>query len=196
MFLLLADKNRILPDLIVEYLCSLQENNDVVSCYSCETMLKIAELFNPQLIVVDLTSLDYEEIAKLSELKARDESLTIFVFPASNAQQIDESINKHLWLDDYLIKPFSRKDLEVRLHMIKKRSTEQNYKLQEKIKNSSLEDSSYSSTEVKINSIDKDSRDFIESYYDFNQDERKEFGHYINTDLNGTREEHVVDKNN
>lgn len=117
MFLLLVDQEFITAKDLQATMEGLPVATDLVNCFSADTLLKIAEKINPDLVIVDF-ALAGEDIEGLfSALRQKSSQAHLMaLLEAGDYERLNKVIEKGL-LDDFLLKPIAKEDFMARIQM-------------------------------------------------------------------------------
>jgi len=112
MRVLVVEDERLLAENISKMLKS--EGFEVEIAYSISDMYKKIEVFEPELIVLDLKLPDGNALNEIQELKTELPEVGIIIISAKNTD-LDKIIGIELGADDYVGKPFNTRELVARV---------------------------------------------------------------------------------
>jgi two-component system OmpR family response regulator len=112
MRVLVVEDERLLAENISKMLKS--EGFEVEIAYSISDMYKKIEVFEPELIVLDLMLPDGNALNEIQELKTKLPEVGIIIISAKNTD-LDKIIGIELGADDYVGKPFNTRELVARV---------------------------------------------------------------------------------
>lgn len=112
MRVLVVEDERLLAENISKMLKS--EGFEVEIAYSVSDMYKKIEVFEPELIVLDLMLPDGNALNEIQELKTELPEVGIIIISAKNTD-LDKIIGIELGADDYVGKPFNTRELVARV---------------------------------------------------------------------------------
>lgn len=112
MRVLVVEDERLLAENISKMLKS--EGFEVEIAYSVSDMYKKIEVFEPELIVLDLMLPDGNALNEIQELKTELPEVGIIIISAKNTD-LDKIIGIELGADDYVVKPFNTRELVARV---------------------------------------------------------------------------------
>ncbi len=105
-----------------------QAGYEVLEAEDGETGLKLAEEKAPIIIVLDLMlpGLDGLEVCRLFKKKATTQNVPVLMLTA-RAEEVDRIVGLELGADDYMVKPFSPRELVLRIKAILRRSEDRSH---------------------------------------------------------------------
>lgn len=128
--ILIIEDEDILRDIIGEILTA--ENYQIFEAQNGKEGLEIAFLHLPDLVICDVMMPEIDGYEVLTQLRQHKLTTTTpFIFLTAKASKFDQRQGMNLGADDYLIKPFTRKELldSVTTRLGKKRPLKKNLKL-------------------------------------------------------------------
>jgi two-component system alkaline phosphatase synthesis response regulator PhoP len=108
---LLVEDEQSIVDLVTAYL--RQEGYEVVAAMDGPAGLKAARTFKPDLIVLDIMLPGMDGIELLTRL--RRESDVYVIMLSARSEEIDKIVGLSVGADDYMVKPFSPRELVARI---------------------------------------------------------------------------------
>ena len=115
--ILVVDDEPKIVTMVKSYLT--KEGYEVLESYNGHDALKLFHQEKPDLIVLDWMMPEMDGIEVLQEI--RKESQIPIIMLTAKTEEIDKLISFELGVDDYLVKPFSLRELAVRIKGILKR---------------------------------------------------------------------------
>lgn len=116
--LLVDDEESIVES--IEYALS-QEGFDVVSAHNGQEALQKVQLEKPNLIVLDLMLPELSGL-EVCRILRRERNETPIIMLTAKGEEIDRVIGLEVGADDYLVKPFSLRELIARIRALLRRS--------------------------------------------------------------------------
>ena len=115
-----------------------KEGFGTFSCYNGEKALELVNKERPDLIILDLMlpGMDGLEVCKILKNESKTSSIPIIMLTAKT-QESDKIVRLELGADDYMIKPFSPRELIARIKAVLRRLKEKD-KLPEVLKTGDL----------------------------------------------------------
>ncbi|MEW6009382.1 MAG: response regulator transcription factor [Candidatus Omnitrophota bacterium] len=138
-----------------------KEGFRVISCYDGEDAIDLTNKEHPDLIILDLMlpGIDGLEVCKTLKKESKTSHIPIIMLTAK-AQESDKVVGLELGADDYVVKPFSPRELIARIKAVLRRIKEKE-KLPEILKIGDLSiDFSKISVSVKNKSVELTSKEF------------------------------------
>lgn len=123
-----VDDEKNIRDLIIKYL--KKEGYKVTSFVDGENLISECERLKPDLIVLDIMMPGVDGLELCREIRKKDDIPIIFV--SAKDEEIDRILGLELGADDYLSKPFSPRELVVRIKNIFRRLEKSNSKVSNK----------------------------------------------------------------
>ena len=111
------------PDILELVSYNLEQAGfEVIAAESGEEGLRLAEEKLPSLVALDLMlpGLDGLEVCRLLKQKARTRDIPVLMLTA-RAEEVDRIVGLELGADDYVVKPFSPRELVLRIKAILRR---------------------------------------------------------------------------
>ncbi|MGE0058247.1 MAG: response regulator [Dehalococcoidia bacterium] len=117
--ILVVDDEPVVTEVVERYL--VIEGFDVSTCADGDTALALARSWKPNLIVLDwmLPSRDGFEVCRI----LRQDSEVPIVMLTARGEEADRIIGLEIGADDYLVKPFSPRELVARIKAVLRRSS-------------------------------------------------------------------------
>ena len=109
--ILLVDDDEGIVNLISQYL--MKEGYEVFTAEDGPSGLKSSESFQPDLIVLDIMLPGFDGLELLSKIRQRSEVYVIML--TAKAEEIDKIVGLTVGADDYMVKPFSPRELVARI---------------------------------------------------------------------------------
>ena len=121
MYLLLVDQEFITSDDLKSMIEKSPAGTDIVNCFSTDTLLKIAEKVNPDIVIVDfdLVGDDTDDLFKSIREKSSRAHLIALIDPG-DYQRLNDVIESG-GIDDYIAKPIQKDDFMARVHIAGRR---------------------------------------------------------------------------
>jgi phosphate regulon transcriptional regulator PhoB len=115
-----------------------KEGFKTISCHDGEDALDSANSEHPDLVILDLMLPGMDGLEVCKELKANSKTASIpIIMLTAKSQESDKIVGLELGADDYMIKPFSPRELVARIKAVLRRMKEKD-KLPEVLKIGSL----------------------------------------------------------
>ena len=120
---LIVDDEREIVNLVRHHL--EKEGLSCVEAYEGETALQLARTERPDLLVLDLMlpGIDGLEICRLLRRDRTTANMAIIMLTAK-AEEVDRVVGLEMGADDYLVKPFSPRELVARIKAVLRRARE------------------------------------------------------------------------
>ena len=109
--ILLVDDDKGIIDLVSQYL--LKEGFEVHAAGDGPSGLKAAEVYKPDLIVLDIMLPGIDGLELLAKIRQRSEVYVIML--TAKAEETDKIVGLTVGADDYMVKPFSPRELVARI---------------------------------------------------------------------------------
>lgn len=109
--ILLVDDDKGIIDLVSQYL--LKEGFEVHTAGDGPSGLKAAEVYKPDLIVLDIMLPGIDGLELLAKIRQRSEVYVIML--TAKAEETDKIVGLTVGADDYMVKPFSPRELVARI---------------------------------------------------------------------------------
>ena len=119
--ILVVDDERVVTEVVGEYL--RHAGYQVTTANDGREALKLVGEWNPDLVVLDLMlpGLDGLEVCR----HIRKESSTSIIMLTARGEETDRVVGLELGADDYMVKPFSPRELMARVKSVLRRSDQQ-----------------------------------------------------------------------
>ena len=102
-----------------------QAGHEVANAYNGRDGLRLARARHPDLVLLDLMLPDISGIEVCKTLKGSDETRSIpVIICTARGEEIDRVIGFELGADDYVVKPYSVRELLLRIRVVLKRTGE------------------------------------------------------------------------
>jgi len=183
----MTDTNTISTGPMADFIKSMSIDKDIMSCFSYKTLITIIEKLEQLTIIIDFKGIQPQEIDMLRKSKHKNNHLILLVITADDYHFVKE-IGSYDWFDDFVLKPVNGKDLDTRMLIMQNRVNrasimEKSGKTTSRAMVNLYEDNNpvYNGYEYRKAAGNGKEKDFVEEYYDFDQDKRKEFGYFIDT---------------
>jgi len=118
--ILVVDDEQIVTEVVERYL--QREGYQVKIAYDGVQALKIAREWNPNLVVLDLMLPEIDGLDVCRQLR-QDSSVPIIMLTAKG-EETDRIIGLELGADDYIVKPFSPREVVARVKSVLRRTTD------------------------------------------------------------------------
>ena len=118
--ILVVDDERIVTEVVERYL--RREGYEVKIAYDGIQALKIAQEWNPHLVVLDLMLPEIDGLDVCRQLR-QNSSVPIIMLTAKG-DETDRIIGLELGADDYIVKPFSPREVVARVKSVLRRTTD------------------------------------------------------------------------
>lgn len=119
--ILICDDQQVIHDTLGAYLES--ENYSYVSAFDGEQALELIDKENPDLVILDLMMPKKSGIDVCREVRAKSKVPIIML--TAKGEEIDRILGLELGADDYIIKPFSPREVIARIKAVLRRINEQ-----------------------------------------------------------------------
>ena len=115
--ILVVDDEKIVTEVVERYL--LQERYDVKTASNDKEALTIAKQWQPDLVILDLMlpGMDGKEVCRL----LRQDRLVPIIMLTAKGSETDRIVGLELGADDYVVKPFSPRELVARVKSVLRR---------------------------------------------------------------------------
>lgn len=120
--ILVVDDEQIVTEVVERYL--QREGYEVKIAYDGAQALKIAREWNPHLIVLDLMLPEIDGLDVCRQL--RQDSLVPIIMLTAKGEETDRVIGLELGADDYIVKPFSPREVAARVKSVLRRTADTN----------------------------------------------------------------------
>ncbi|MBO4384761.1 MAG: response regulator transcription factor [Clostridia bacterium] len=140
--ILICDDQHILHETLGTYFKS--EGFDTVSAYDGEQAIKMFDLKKPDMVILDIMMPKKNGMDVCRELRSR--SRTPIIMLTAKSEEIDRVLGLELGADDYIVKPFSSREVVARVKAVLRR-----YDQQKEEPNSTIR---YGALEINIDNYD------------------------------------------
>jgi DNA-binding response OmpR family regulator len=117
--ILVADDEPATSDVVRAYL--EREGFDVVVAADGQRALDVHRQSSPQLVILDVMLPERDGFEVAQEIRRRGSTVPILMLSA-RAEEVDRILGLRLGADDYLVKPFSPREVVARVHALLRRS--------------------------------------------------------------------------
>ncbi|MDW7740403.1 MAG: signal peptidase I [Bacillota bacterium] len=123
MYLLLVDQNFVSSAELQKMLEKTTSDADIVSCFSVDTLRKLAGKVEPDVIIIDFDLVDEDPAELLSTLRIKSHGAHILAFIEPDHFDALFSVIEKDAIDDYLVKPIRKEDFIARVHILEKKKS-------------------------------------------------------------------------